>query len=67
MIHSGKLKLKGKKINAGLAKIPKDQYIHHCQIVGSIDEEQDSTITLFYVIKKVIIPNSKTEELDKNF
>lgn len=26
--------------------------MHHCRIVGNIDEEQDSTVTLFYLIKK---------------
>lgn len=62
IIQNGKIKLKNKKISASLPEIPKDQYIHHSQIVGSIDEEQDTTITLFYVIKKRKT-NSKNEEL----
>lgn len=37
-IQSGKLKKKNQKISAAFPEIPKDQYIHHCQIVGSIDE-----------------------------
>lgn len=52
-IQNGKIKLKNKKISASLPEVPKDQYIHHCQIVGSIDEEQDTVVTLFYLIKKV--------------
>ncbi len=37
IIQNGKIKLKNKKISASLPEIPKDQYIHHSQIVGSID------------------------------
>jgi len=44
--------------------VPKDQYIHHCQIVGSIDEEQDSTVTVFYLIKK---KKKKDESQERNF
>ena len=51
-IQNGSIKLKNKKINADLPKLPSDQYIHHCQILGSIDEEQDSPVTLFYLVKK---------------
>jgi len=51
-IQSGKIRQKNKKISAAFPEVPKDQYIHHCQIVGSIDEEQDSTVALFYLIKK---------------
>ncbi len=52
-IQNGKIKFRNKKLSACLPDVPKDQYIHHCQIVGSIDEEQDSIVTLFYLIKKV--------------
>lgn len=51
-IQNGKIRTKNKKIKASFPEVPKDQYIHHCQIVGSIDEEQDSTVALFYLIKK---------------
>jgi hypothetical protein len=44
--------------------VSKDQYVHHCQIVGSIDEEQDSTIAFFYLIKK---RKKKDETQEKNF
>lgn len=50
-ISSGKITLKN-KLSAKLPAVPKDQYITYCQIVGNIDEEQDSIITLFYLIKK---------------
>jgi hypothetical protein len=51
-IQNGKIKRKNNKMSAAFPEVPKDQYIHHCQIVGSIDEEQDSTVALFYLIKK---------------
>ena len=63
-IQSGKLKKKNQKMSAAFPEIPKDQYIHHCQIVGSIDEEQDSTVALFYLIKK---KKKKEEFQEKNF
>lgn len=44
--------MKNKKMSAALPAIPEDQYIEHCQIVGSIDEEQDSVVAMFYLIKK---------------
>jgi len=51
-IQSGKMRMKNKKMSAALPAIPEDQYIEHCQIVGSIDEEQDSVVAMFYLIKK---------------
>lgn len=59
--------MKNKKISAALPEIPKDQYIQHCQIVGSIDEEQDSVIAMFYLIKKRKKGVGKEEEQEKNF
>lgn len=51
-IQNGRIKVKNRKINAQFAELPSDQFVQHCQIVGSIDEEQDSIITIFYLVKK---------------
>lgn len=62
-VQGGKLREKNKKISAALPKLPNDQVIQHCQIVGSIDEEQDSIVALFYLIKKKKV----RDEQEKNF
>lgn len=62
-IQSGTIKLKA-KIPSGIPDVPKDQYIHTCQVVGSIDEEQDSTVAMFYLIKKI---KKKHEESAPNY
>ena len=65
-IQNGKIKNKNKKISACLAELPADQYIEHCQIVGSIDEEQDSIVTMFYLVKKSV-GTGKNQDQDRNF
>ena len=65
-IQNGKLKIKNKKIDFILPKLEKGEYIHHCQIVGSIDEEQDSIITIFYLVKRNVMSN-KVWGLDGSF
>ena len=49
-----------------MPKLEKGEYVHHCQIVGSIDEEQDSIITIFYLIKRNVVTN-KVLGLDGSF
>jgi hypothetical protein len=65
-IQNGKIKLKNKKILACLPELPEGQHVHHCQIVGSIDEEQDSIITMFYLVKKTL-GHGKHPQTDGSF
>ena len=66
IIQNSKIRMKNKAIKADLPALPDDLHIEHCQLVGSIDEEQDSLVTLFYLIKKKPITNGK-QEPDRNF
>ena len=60
VIQNRNIKFKS-KIPAGIPHIPPDQYIQTCQIVGSIDEEQDSSVVMFYLIKKKKKPLETSE------
>ncbi len=58
--------MKNKAIKADLPALPEDLVIEHCQLVGSIDEEQDSLVTLFYLIKKKHYSDGKND-VERNF